>query len=255
MIFETHAHYDDSRFDEDRDSLLSSMPSHGIGTIVNITADYKSLKASFDIAHQYDFVYTTVGLHPTELDGLPENVISEMETLAADEKCVAVGEIGLDYHYEKDEAVKEKQKHWFISQLDLAKKTKLPVVIHSRDAAEDTMAILKDYAGDVVCDVHCFSYSPEIAEEYIKMGFFIGIGGVLTFSNAKKLVETVERIPLTSILLETDSPYLAPHPFRGERNDSTYLHYVVRKIAKIKGITEDEVIEVTEKNARRFYGL
>lgn len=256
MIIDTHSHYDDKRFDNDRATLLSKMNDLGIGPIVNSASDYESLEATRNLTKEYDILYSTMGIHPSEVDCLNDEVLNELKEYAQDEKCLAIGEIGLDYYWEKDEEKKENQRYWFKRQLELAKELDMPVVIHSRDACEDTLSILKDAAKEGhICDIHCFSYSPEIALEYVKLGFYIGIGGVVTFSNAKKLVETVEQIPLDSILLETDCPYLAPNPFRGERNDSSFLPYVVRKIAKIKGTTEDEVIGVTEKNARKFYRL
>lgn len=256
VIIDTHAHYDDKRFDNDRSTLLSKMKELGVGLIVNSASDYESLEITRNLTKEYDFLYSSMGIHPSEIDCLDEDIFNELREYAKDEKCLAVGEIGLDYYWEKDEEKKESQRYWFRRQLDLAKELNMPVVIHSRDACEDTLSVLKEAAKEGInCDIHCFSYSPEIALEYIKLGFYIGIGGVVTFSNAKKLVETVEQIPLDSILLETDCPYLAPNPFRGERNDSSFLPYVVRKIAKIKGLTEDEVIGVTQKNARKFYRI
>lgn len=256
MIFDTHAHYDDRQFDKDRRELLEGMKARGVDTIVNSASDYDSMQVVKKLSEEYDFLYTTMGIHPSDIKGLDENVLLKVEENARDEKCLGIGEIGLDYYWEKDESERKKQREWFKLQLDIAKNLNMPAVIHSRNAAEDTLDILKNAAGNgLVCDIHCFSYSPEIAKEYVKLGFYIGIGGVVTFSNAKKLRETVEAIPLSNILLETDCPYLSPEPFRGERNDSTNLAYVVREIARIKGTTEDEVIGVTRKNARTFYRL
>lgn len=257
MIIDTHAHYEDKRFDDDRDSLLLGMNKRGIGIIVNSASDYPGIPDVLALSNDYEFIYNTLGIHPSCVKGLDmESVLAEIEELSKDKKCLGIGEIGLDYYWEKDESARDNQKIWFKAQLELAKRQNMPAVIHSREACEDTFNMLKDAAKDgLVCDIHCFSYSPEIAKEYVKMGFYIGVGGVLTFSNAKKLVQTVENIPLSSILLETDCPYLAPNPFRGERNDSSTLPYVVREIAKIKGTTEDDVIGVTEENARKFYSL
>lgn len=256
MIFDSHAHYDDKRFDGDREELLNKLGTLNIGAVVNVASDYKSLSSCRKLALEYPFVYSTSGIHPSDIKGLSDDVFKEIEEYAKDEKCVAIGEIGLDYYWEKDTECRQEQKRWFKAQLDLAQKLDKPVVIHSREACEDTMDMLKIAAKDgISCVVHCFSYSPEIALEYVKMGYYIGVGGVLTYKNAKKLIDTVKDIPLKSILLETDCPYLTPHPFRGDRNDSTYLPYVVRKIAGIKGIVEDEVIEVTTQNAKKFYRL
>lgn len=257
MIFDTHAHYDDRQFDSDREELLNNMKTRGIGNIVNAASDFKSLRANRELTEKYPFMYCTSGIHPTEIDGLSiEDTLKEVESLALSPKCLAIGEIGLDYHWVKEPEKRETQKTWFNAQLDLAERLDMPVVIHSRDASEDTLEILKNAAErGIICDIHCYSYSLETAITYAKMGFFIGVGGVVTFSNAKKLVETVEKIPLTRILTETDCPYLAPNPFRGERNDSTFLPYVIRKIAEIKGLTEAEVIEVTEQNAKEFYRI
>ena len=256
MIFDTHAHYDDKRFDKDRRKLLSGLPKSGIDFIVNATSDYESMEKSLKLAEEYEFIYTTMGIHPSEIAGLGSEALAQVEKNAGNSKCVAIGEIGLDYYWEKDREKQEEQKTWFKDQLAIAKKLDLPVVIHSREAAKDTLEILREASRQgIICDIHCFSYSKEIAMEYIKMGFYLGIGGVITFSNSKKLKEVVAEIPLSSILLETDCPYLAPHPFRGERNDSSYLFYVVREIAKIKGTTEDEIINVTSKNAKKFYRL
>lgn len=256
MIFESHAHYDDRRFDKDRDELLLSLDRFNIGTVVNISADYEGMKDCRELANKYDFVYSTAGIHPSEIKDLPDDAEALIEECAKEAKCLAIGEIGLDYHWEKTPDGRAFQAEWFRKQLDIAKRLDMPVVIHSRDACEDTMNILKsDAAEGLVCDIHCFSYSPEIAAEYVKMGYYIGVGGVITYDNSKKLRDTVASIPLENILLETDCPYLTPYPFKGQRNDSTYLPYVVKAIAGIKGFTEESVIEVTAKNAKRFYRL
>ena len=254
MIFETHAHYDDEAFDTDRDALLLSMAEHGIGTIVNATASKKTVEQSLELSRKYPFIYTTIGVHPSDCAEMDEDELKWLEEMCSYEKAVAIGEIGLDYHY--DEPSKEIQKKWFEAQLDLARRVKLPVIIHSRDAAKDTLDIMKSMkAEELGGDIHCFSYSVEIAREYLNMGFFIGVGGVITFKNGKKLREVVEYAPIEQIVIETDSPYLAPEPFRGKRNSSLNLPLVAGKIAEIKGITPEKVIEITEENARRLYNL
>lgn len=254
MIFDTHTHYEDERFDEDRDELLKSMKENGIDKIVNVGASINSTKKTVELAHKYDFVYAAVGIHPQDVATLDEKHIEWLKELAADTKVVAIGEIGLDYHYE--EPAKAIQKIWFEKQLELAHEVKLPVCIHSREAAKDTLEIMKACNAEKLGGViHCFSYSTEMAEIYINMGFYIGIGGVITFKNSKKLKEVVQNIPLEHIVLETDCPYMAPVPNRGKRNSSLYLPYVVQAIAQLKGISEEEVIRVTEENAMKLYRL
>jgi len=254
MIFDTHAHYDDDAFDSDREKLLSSLPSKGVGYVVNVTASYASLEKSISIAKRYDHVYTSVGLHPTEVYELSADILDSVEKQCANKKVVAIGEIGLDYHYpDTDEA---KQKEFFEAQLEMARRNKLPVIIHSRDAAADTMEIMKKHhAEEIGGVVHCYSYSLEMAREYVKMGLFIGIGGVVTYKNSRKLKECAVNLPLESIVLETDCPYLAPVPNRGQRNDSLNLFYVADEIAALRGITRKEVIDTTRENAFRLYRM
>ena len=254
MIFETHAHYDDRRFDDDREELLRKMEEAGIGKIINSGASVDSTKKTVELAEKYPNVYAAVGVHPTDAEELDETFLEWMKEKAAWEKTVAIGEIGLDYYWEKEPEVQANQRYWFKRQLELAKEVDLPVIVHSRDAAADTIQILKDVKEwNLKGVIHCYSYSKEMALEFIKMGYYIGVGGVITFKNAKKLVETVEVIPLERILLETDCPYMAPEPFRGKRNSSLYLPYVVQKIAEIKGISIEEVERVTEANARALF--
>ena len=246
MIFDTHAHYDDEKFDEDRAELLSSMQENGIGRIINVSANLESLENTRKLMEAYPFIYGAFGLHPDEVGDLNEDVMERMRGLCRLEKAVAVGEIGLDYYWDKENH--EKQQYWFRRQIALAREEKLPMIIHSREAAADTLRVMKEEKSEEIGGViHCFSYSAEMAEEYLKMGFYLGIGGVVTFKNAKKIKEVVQMAPMERILLETDSPYLAPVPYRGKRNSSLYLPYVVREIAEIKGISEEEVIEMTRK--------
>ena len=235
MIFETHAHYDDEQFDMDRETLLLSMPEQGIGTIVNVSATYASCQRVVDLVQKYPFMYAAVGIHPDEVGSLNEERFQQMKELCKQEKVVAVGEIGLDYYWDNESH--DLQKEWFVRQLDLARELNLPVLIHSREAAADTMEIMKQYGQGLKGVIHCFSYSKEMAAEYVKMGFYIGVGGVVTFKNARKLKETVQEIPLTSIVLETDCPYLAPVPYRGKRNNSAYIKYIAEEIAGIKGVS------------------
>ncbi|MDD2978616.1 MAG: TatD family hydrolase [Hespellia sp.] len=251
MIIDTHAHYDDESFGEDRAELLSSLKEHGIAAVVNSGASLAGCQRTLELTKQYPDVYGTIGIHPDEVGKLNEETFAQLREMCRQEKVLAVGEIGLDYYWDKEHH--DVQKTWFIRQLQLARELGLPVVIHSRDAAADTMEILKEQGKDLVCDIHCYSYSVDQALEYTGMGYYLGIGGVVTFGNAKKLKKVVKAVPLTSILLETDSPYLAPAPNRGKRNSSRNLPYVVAEIAQLKGVSEDEVLEQTEKNAREFY--
>ncbi|MBP3262123.1 TatD family hydrolase [Pseudobutyrivibrio sp.] len=255
MIFETHAHYDDEKFDADRVELLSHLlRENNIGKIVNVGATFEGCKESIDLSEQYEDVYAAIGIHPEEIDEINDDVIEWLRQNSSNPKVVAIGEIGLDYYWVKEEEQREKQRLWFNKQMDLAKELNLPVIIHSRDAAEDTLNTIRLYNNSHVKGiVHCYSYSKELAMEYVKMGWYIGVGGVVTFKNAKKLVETVEAIPLESIVLETDCPYMAPVPHRGERNSSIFLSHVAEKIAEIKNISVDEVEKVTYQNALNIY--
>lgn len=254
MIFETHAHYDDEQFDVDREETLARVRAGGVSPIINVSSSVESVERTLELARTHVDIYAAVGVHPSELDGLDEESYAWLKAQTADEQTVAVGEIGLDYHWEKEPGAQERQREWFARQLALAREARLPVIIHSRDAAEDTLRVMREnHAEEIPGVIHCYSYSPELAREFVSMGFFIGVGGVVTFKNAKKLVRTVEELPLASILLETDCPYLAPEPHRGSRNDSSKLPYVVAKIAEIKGVTPGEVEEVTRENAYRLF--
>lgn len=254
MIIDTHAHYDDEAFEEDRKELLGSMKENGIGCIVNVGASLRGCRDTIALIEEYDFVYGAIGVHPSDTDDLNEESFQWLWENCQKKKIVAVGEIGLDYHY--PEPPHEQQKYWFERQLSLAEKTKLPVVIHSREAAKDTLELMKKYQGKLNGGViHCFSYGVEMAREYVEMGFYIGVGGVITFKNGKKLKEVVEFLPLDRIVLETDCPYLAPEPNRGKRNSSLNLPYVVKAIADLKGLTEEEVLRQTRANAKELYSL
>ena len=256
MIFETHAHYDDAKFDTDREMLLAELPQRGISPVINVGSSIATTKTTLSLAQEYPFLYAAVGVHPSDVDDLNEDTYAWLRQQTTLQKTVAVGEIGLDYYWDKEPEIQAKQRYWFVRQLALAQQADLPVIIHSRDAAEDTMQIMeKAYEDGIKGVIHCYSYSPEMAQEYVKMGYFIGVGGVVTFKNAKKLKETVKEIPLESIVLETDCPYLAPEPFRGKRNCSLYISYVAEKIAELKGISAEEVIRQTEENAKQLYQI
>ena len=254
MIFETHAHYDDERFAEDREALVEGLPAAGVGRVVNVGASIESTKTTLALAGRYPYVYAAVGVHPSDIAGLNEESFAWLKAQTEYEKTVAIGEIGLDYYWDKEPEVQAAQREWFARQMELARETGLPVIIHSRDAAEDTMRIMQDlHAQEIPGVIHCYSYSPEMAEEFVKMGYYIGVGGVVTFKNAKKLVETVRRIPMDHIVVETDSPYMAPEPHRGSRNDSRNIYYVIDKIAEIKGMSHREVEEITWENGFKLF--
>ena len=252
MYFDSHAHYNDERFDEDRDILLNRIHEEGVEYIINIGADMASSKASVALADKHSFIYATVGVHPHDVSSMTMEDLETLEEMARLPKVVGIGEIGLDYHYNL--STPEDQIKWFKLQLELAKKLDLPVSIHSREASQLTFDIIKE-SGVKEGVIHCFSGSRELAIEYVKRGFYIGIGGSLTFKNARKTVEVVEGIPMDKILIETDCPYLTPVPHRGKRNDSSYLPFVVEKIAEIKGITEDEVCRITLNNAKNLFRI
>lgn len=249
--FESHAHYDDKRFREDREELLGELlPASGVNHVINIGCDVKSSEMSIRLADRYDYIYAAVGVHPHELYDMSSQTIAKLKKLSEHPKVVAIGEIGLDYYY--DTHPRELQRFWFRQQLRLAEEVNKPVIIHSREASQETFDIIQStnvHRGSI----HCYSGSAQMAQDYVKMGFHIGVGGVVTFSNAKKLVETVEAIPIESILIETDCPYLAPNPNRGKRNDSTNLKYIVEKIAEIKNMTPEDVAKITESNAKSLF--
>ena len=257
MILDTHAHFDDEAFNEDRDQILSSMKDGGVGCIVNVCASVGGFGGTLELMKAYPFVYGAVGVHPDDAGIMTQDTLDEIRRLSHMEKMVAIGEIGLDYYWHKEEAEHKQQQEMFRAQMDIAREEKLPFMIHSRDAAEDTLEIVKEYMKKDMFGgiIHCFSYSKEIAAEYLKMGLCLGIGGVLTFKNAKKLKEVAAIAPLSQIVLETDCPYMAPEPNRGTRIDSSNLIYVAEKIGALKGVTTEKVIETTTRNAFRLYGL
>ena len=254
MIFDTHAHYDDDAFDEDRDVLLSGMREQNVEYIVNVGASMASSERSIKLAEKYPFVYAAVGVHPDEVGELDEEKLLRLKEWTKNPKVKAVGEIGLDYYWDKEKH--DLQKHWFMRQMELASEVKLPMIVHSREAAKDTLdMVIAAKPLNLSGIIHCYSYSVEQAREYLNMGYYIGIGGVVTFKNAKKLKEVAEYTPLSQIVLETDCPYLAPVPFRAKRNDSSKLSYVVEKLAAIKQVPVEEVIRITNENGRRLYNI
>jgi TatD DNase family protein len=254
MIFETHAHYEDEAFDIDREELLDRLPKEGIEYVVDICSDVSSIDRVLSLAERYPYIYAAVGIHPEAAKELNEEKFAWLREKALHSKNLAIGEIGLDYYW--DTTDRSTQKVWFERQIALARELELPLVIHSRDAANDTWEMLKSAKADQLgAIIHCFSYGVEQARQYLNMGFYLGIGGVLTFNNARKLKEVVAYAPLEQLVLETDCPYLAPVPYRGKRNDSTYLTYVAKEIADLKQIDYDTVVKVTSENAKRFYRI
>lgn len=254
MLFDTHAHYDDEKFDIDRSQILEKVYSEGVSYIINASSDEKSISMSLELAERYPFVYAAVGIHPQSAGDVDDGYLKKLYEHAKHEKVVAIGEIGLDYYY--DFPPRDIQKKRFIEQINAAKEISLPVVIHTRDSFEDVLKIIKSENVKEVGGVfHCFSGSIEVAREVLNNNFYISVGGIVTFKNAKKVPEVVKYVPTDRLLIETDCPYLTPEPFRGKRNDSGYLKYVVEKVAEIKGITFDEVAEITAKNALKLFRI
>ena len=250
-IFDTHAHYDDSRFDDDRDELISSLSEKGVSNIVNCGCDLKSGLTTIALSEKYDFIYAAIGVHAHEAEEATEEDLQEIEKLYQNKKVVAVGEIGLDYHY--DFSPRERQLEIFEKQLILANRLNLPVIVHDRESHEDTMKLLKKHKPKGV--VHCFSGSAEMAKEVVKLGMYIGISGAVTFKNAKKPVEVVDSLPLDRLLLETDAPYMTPVPFRGQRCDSAHIAYTAEKIAQIKNIDVQQIIDICNDNAKKLFSV
>ena len=247
MIFETHAHYDDDRFKDDRDETIKRVHEKGVAPIINVGASIGSTMTTIELAKKYDFIYAAVGVHPSDIADLNEETFAWLREQTAWERTVAVGEIGLDYYWDKEPKVQENQRYWFKRQLELAAEASLPVIIHSRDAAQDTMEIMTEAAKKNIRGViHCYSYSPEMALEYVKLGYYIGV-------LQKHCHHVKNKLPLDRILLETDCPYMAPEPHRGTRNDSSNIPYVISKIAEIKGTTPDEVERTTRANAFELF--
>ena len=253
MLFDIHAHYDDERFDGDREALLASMPEKNVGLIVNPGCDVPSSRMAVALAEKYDFLYAAVGIHPENCaDFVPEQ-IDTLRQMAKAPKVVAIGEIGLDYYWAENPP-KELQQEVLRRQLRLAEELGLPVIIHDRDAHGDTLEMVREFPR-VRGVFHCFAGSAEMARELIKMGWMLSFNGAVTFKNAKKAPEVIAAVPLEKLMIETDAPYLTPVPHRGERNDSSYVRLVAEKIAQIKGLTPEEVEKATWENGRRFFGI
>ena len=250
-IFDSHAHYTDKAFNDDRKDMLDSLKESGICGVINCGADLESSQESLALSKEYDYIYFACGVHPEEVDNLPENYIDILRRMAQDKKCVAIGEIGLDYYWRQDN--KDLQKKVFEEQILLAQELSLPIIVHDREAHEDTLNILKKYKPKGV--LHCFSGSAETAKEILKLGMYIGLGGAVTFKNAKKPVEVAEMLPLDRLLLETDCPYMAPVPLRGKRCHSGMILNTASCIAQIRGMSVGELLHITAENARKLYQL
>ena len=251
-LFDTHVHMDDPRYDPDRDALLRGLAAHGVELIVNPSANMEEARAAVALSEKYPFVYAAVGVHPSETAGFSEADCEELLRLAAKPKTVAIGEIGLDYHY--DDTDRETQKRAFARQLGLVKEAGLPVIIHSRDACADTLELVRA-SGVRRGVVHCFGGSAETAREYVDMGFHVSFTGVLTFKNAHRVREACAAVPLDRLMIETDGPYMSPEPHRGERNEPAFVRFVAAKMAEIKGVSPEELAEITFNNALRFFGI
>ena len=252
MLFDTHAHMNDRAFDCDREALLQNLPQEGIALLMNPGCNLEDSRQSVALAEKYAYIYAAVGSHPDSADEVNKDVIDQYRQLCRNEKVKAIGEIGLDYHYE--DIPREIQKKAFLMQLELAREVKLPVIVHERDAHEDGMAMIRDFP-DVTGVFHCYSGSAEMARQLVDLGWYIGFTGVLTFKNARKALETAASIPLERIVLETDCPYMAPEPFRGKRNSPAYLFRMAEKLAELRNLPVEEIHRITTENGQRLYRI
>jgi len=250
-IFDTHAHYTDKRFAPDRDALLRALPGRGVARVLTCGSNLPDSRAALTLAKEHAYIYAACGVHPHEAARAGDQWLDDLRALLQDEKCIALGEIGLDYHY--DFSPRETQHECFARQLELAREMGMPVIVHDREAHEDTLTLLKEYRPVGV--VHCFSGSWEFAREVLALGVYIGLGGVVTFKNAKKPLEVAANVPIDRLLLETDAPYMAPEPFRGRRCDSTHIAYTAEKIAGLREMDTQELIDICHENGRRLFGI
>lgn len=254
MLIDSHAHLDDSKYDRDRDEVIKKLKEDGVELVINPGADFSSSVKAVSLAEKYEMIYAAVGVHPHDAKDVDEGTLEVFKELAKKEKVIAIGEIGLDYHYEFSD--REIQKKWFREQIKLAKELNLPIIVHDREAHKDTYDIISsEQDGTLTGVLHCFSGSLEMAKEYIKLGFYVSFGGPVTFKNAKKVREVVKELPIEKMLIETDSPYMAPHPHRGKRNEPKMVYYVAEMIAQVKGLTYDEVCKITNKNVKDLFKI
>ena len=249
-IFDAHAHYDDSWFAEDRDELLAALPKKGVCGVVNNAVDLKTAAKAIEFAEKYDYFYAAVGYHPENIIGIPDNYLEKIAELTKHPKVVAIGETGLDYHWDTP---KDLQKRVFEEQIKLSLDLKMPLVVHDREAHGDTFDFLRKYKPNAL--VHCFSGSVELMREAVKLGCYVSLGGVVTFKNARHSIDVASDIPIDRLLLETDAPYMAPVPFRGKRNDSSKIIFAAEKIASLRGLGVQELLDITAENAKRFYNI
>lgn len=253
MLIDSHAHLDDERFDLDREYIIENLQKNGIELVVNIGADIHSSKASVELAEKYKNIYAVVGVHPHEVKDMNENSLAEIEKLAKNKKVLAIGEIGLDYHY--DNSPRDIQRKRFREQINLAKKLNLPIVVHSREADADILQILKEESQELRAIIHCFSSDRAQLKEYLELGFYIAIGGPVTFKKTDELKEVVKVVPLDKLLLETDAPYLAPTPYRGKRNEPMFVKETAKLIAELRGITLEDLTLQTNKNTKKIFNI
>lgn len=254
MLIDSHAHLDDERFDEDRDLVIKSLKDNGIDLVINVGADLQTSINSVDLAEKYDNIYAAVGVHPHSAKEMDENTIQVFKELAKKDKVIAIGEIGLDYYY--DNSPRDVQRKWFIEQIKLAKELNLPIIIHTRDAAKETFDILKEAQdGSLRALLHCYSGSIEMALDYIKLGFYISLGGPVTFKSANIPKEVAQAVPLDKLIIETDSPYLTPEPYRGKRNEPKHVKHVAETISELRGISFEELVSATSKNTKELFGI
>lgn len=258
LLFDTHAHYDDERFDKDRDELLRSMPENGVGLILNPGCDVETSRKALSYARAYPHVYAAVGFHPENIEGMSDEAVEaglgEIEAMAADPRVRAIGEIGLDYYWCKDPAERKRQQEVFRAQMRMAGRLDLPVIVHDREAHLDCLTIVEQYpkARGVF---HCYSGSAEFAQRLLDLGWYISFTGVITFKNAKKALDVIRMMPMERIMVETDAPYMAPEPYRGKRNSSLYVYRMAEAIAEVKGLPVEEVIRMTTENGKRLFGI
>ena len=252
MYFDTHTHYENKRFDEDRDELLSSMPGSGISLILDAGCSLKSSKSSLMLADKYPFIYASVGIHPHDSKDMTDDMVPELERLLSHPKAVAVGEIGLDYHY--DFSPRDVQKKRFREQLELARRVNKPVIVHMRESTSDALDLIREYR-DLTGVFHCFPGSLETAKILLDLGWYLSYTGVITFKNARKALEVIEKMPRDRLMLETDCPYMAPEPKRGRRCSSLFLPYIAAKVAEIWGVTAEEAAAITTENGKRLFGI
>lgn len=253
MIFDSHAHYDDEQFNDDREKVIKEIQEKGVIGVLNCGSDLRGTNMSFELANKYDFIYAAVGIHPSYADIVDEKLIEHLKEMCKNPKVKAIGEIGLDYYWDENPD-KEIQKKAFRMQMELAKELNMPVVIHDRDAHKDTLDIMKEYP-EVKGVVHCFSGSVEFAKECLKLGYYIGVTGVVTFKNAKVVKEVVKNVPMDRLLVETDCPYMAPTPHRGERNQSNFIEFIIKQIMELKNLSQEEVENNTIKNTKTLFNI